>query len=375
MLKLFISKSKDLDEKEIVVLAALNGLYSNKQDYLTVSITGIAYNLTKRWIDTRNKDRRLYENIKSGIQSLADRKIITILDQSGDNYIISNKGLEVDTDKEKFVVVELWEMQKIFSESNKPFNVFLFFTNLIGTVNNHTKEWHMPQDDMAALWGASKRTINDYLEQLEKMQLIFIYRHKKRRANGTYYKLNNSYGRYCDRGAVIAEAQKYSDTVECEDFFEKIDRRSIKLRYNAYCNGAKKYKNNHDAVIELQKECATYNKSLGYKPVEGCYGGEYKQGEILDLSVFPDKVENKDDDDWGEPVSMENDFSLEEILDMPTEGEVQINLANMNCVGQDKLCKNDTHGDECNHGIFCIAGKDSGHIDISSIFDDDKMVV
>ena len=27
-------------------------------------------------------------------------------------------------------------------------------------------------------------------------------------------------------------------------------------------------------------------------------------------------------DNWGEPVSMEHDFSIEEILDMPTEGEV-----------------------------------------------------
>lgn len=182
MLKLFISKSKDLDEKEIVVLAALNGLYSSKQEYLTVSIIGIAYNLTKRWIDARNRDRRLYENIKAGIKSLADRKIITILDQSGDNYIISKEGLEIDTDKEKFVAVEMWEMQKIFPESNKPFNVFVFLVNLIGTINNQTKEWHMPQDDMAALWGASKRTVNDYLGQLENMQLIFIYRHKKRRA-------------------------------------------------------------------------------------------------------------------------------------------------------------------------------------------------
>lgn len=31
-------------------------------------------------------------------------------------------------------------------------------------------------------------------------------------------------------------------------------------------------------------------------------------------------------DNWGEPVSMEHDFSIEEILDMPTEGEVQKNL-------------------------------------------------
>ena len=79
-------------------------------------------------------------------------------------------------------------------------------------------------------------------------------------------------------------------------------------------------------------------------------------------------------DNWGNPVSMDHDFSVEEILDMPTEGEVlsepiltntdckvQMNLANIDCVGQDNLCKNESHG-ECNHGLFCVTGKDSDYI-------------
>lgn len=327
MLKLFIGKSKDLDEKEIVVLVALNGMYSVRWEQMVTSIDCIGYFITGRFLKTAIKrDRTMIENIRAGIQSLAKRKIITIIDQSGDNCVISNEGLKVDSNKEKFTIVELWEMQKIFLESNKPFNVFLLFVNLIGTINNKTKEWHMSQDEMASLWGASKRTVNDYLEKLEKMQLIYVYRHKKRRSNGTYYKLNNSYGRYCDKDAVIAEAQKYSDTVECEDFVEKLDRRAIKLRYNAYCNDAKKY-NDPVAVIALYRECLAYNKSLKYKPVEGYYDGEYKQGELLDLSVFPDEVRNQADDNWGEPVFMEKDFTIEEILDMPGMGEVQMNLA------------------------------------------------
>lgn len=44
-------------------------------------------------------------------------------------------------------------------------------------------------------------------------------------------------------------------------------------------------------------------------------------------------------DNWREPVSLENDFSIEEMLDMFTEGEVQMNLTNTDCVGQDCLCK------------------------------------
>lgn len=368
MLKLFLGRSKELSITELPVMMVLNGLHSGKHDYLFTSISEISYTMTGSWIDKRNNDRRLYNGIKDALSTLAERKMITILDQNGDNYIISNKGLEVNTDKEKFIIVELWEMQKIFSESSKPFNVFTFYVNLIGTINNKTKEWHMSQDEMVSLWGASKRTVNDYLEQLEKMQLIYIYRHKKRRSNGTYYKLNNSYGRYCDKDAVLAEAVKYSDTIECEDFVEKLDRRAIKLRYNAYCEGAKKYINNPVAVIALYRECLAYNKSLKYKPVEGYYDGEYKQGELLDLSVFPDEVRNAVDDNWGNPVSMENDFSIEEILDMPTECEVLSEpiLTNIDCVGQDKICKNESH-DESNHGLFCVTEKDLDYIDIDDL--------
>lgn len=358
MLKLFLGKSKELNNIELPVIMVLNGLHSGKHDYLFTSMSEITYTMTGSWIDKRNNDRRLYNGIKDALASLANRKIITILDQSGDNYVISNEGLKVDTDKEKFVVVELWEMQKIFSKSNKPFNVFTFFVNLIGTINNQTKEWHMSQDDMAALWGASKRTVNDYLEQLEKMQLIYVYRHKKRRANGTYFKLNNSYGRYCDKDIIIAEAQKYSDTVECEDFFEKLDRRAIKLRYNAYCDGAKKY-NDPAAVIALYRECLAYNKSLKVKPVEGCYDGEWKQGEPLDLSVFPDEVKNQADDNWGEPNSMEQDFTIEEILDMPV-------MSNENSE-QNSVSDNESH-DKSNHGIFCVTEKDLECIDVNNLY-------
>ena len=348
MLKLFLGRTKEISITELPVMMVLNGLHSGKHDYLFTSISEISYTMTGSWIDKRNNDRRLYNGIKDALSTLAERKMITILDQNGDNYIISNKGLEVNTDKEKFVVVELWEMQKIFSESSKPFNVFTFYVNLIGTINNKTKEWHMSQDEMVSLWGTSKRTANDYLEQLENMQLIYVYRHKKRRANGTYQKLNNSYGRYCDKEAVIAEAQKYSDTVECEDFVEKLDRRAIKLRYNAYCDGAKKYINNPAAVVALYKECVAYNKSLKYKPVEGYYDGEYKQGELLDLSVFPDEVRNEADDNWGDPVSMKHDFSIEEMLDMPVMGDISHN--------QDNAANNDTHVED-DRGYFCISGE------------------
>ena len=349
-MKLFLDKQLNTNDKETAILAILNGMYSKKYNHLSTSVNLIGYEMTGRFLKSSSrKERTIIEGIRSAIQSLMKKGIIEIIDQNNDNYIFSGKGLEVNSDKKKFVVLEQWEMQSIFERANKPFNVFSFYCSLIGTINNQTKEWHMPQDEMSSLWRYGKETVNDYLEQLEKIQLIYVYRHKKRRSNGTYYKLNNSYGRYSDKDAIIAEAQKYSDTVECEDFVEKLDRRAIKLRYNAYCEGAKKYIDNPAAVIALYKECLAYNKSLKYKPVEGYYDGEYKQGELLDLSVFPDEVRNEVDDNWGESI----DFSIEEILDMLVMGEVpsEPNLTNIDCVGHNELCKSESH-DNNNHGIF-----------------------
>ena len=326
-MKLFLDKQLNTNDKETAILAILNGMYSKKYNHLSTSVCLIGYEMTGRFLKSSSrKERTIIEGIRDAICSLMDKGIIEIIDQNNDNYIFSGKGLEVNSDKKKFVVLEQWEMQSIFERANKPFNVFSFYCSLIGTINNQTKEWHMPQDEMVTLWGYGKETVNDYLEQLENLKLIYVYRHRKRRANGTYQKLNNSYGRYCDKDVVIAEALKYSNTVECEDFVEKLDRRAIKLRYNAYCDDAKKYRNNFDAKVDLCRQSLAYNKSLKYKPVEGYYDGEYKQGELLDLTVFPNEVRNEVDDNWGEPVSMEHDFSIEEMLDMSTEGEVYQNL-------------------------------------------------
>lgn len=285
-------------------MAVLNGMFSNKQDSFLISVTQIAYVMMGRWIDGRGKDRTLYDNIKNGIHSLASKEKINVIDTNKDNFVLSKEGLEVDTEKTTFIVVELWELQKIFSESKKPFNVFTFFVNLVGTINNKTKEWHMSQDKMIEYWGGSKRTVNDYLKQLSDMKLIYVHNPRKRRTDGTFQNLNNSYGRYKDKESIIQESQKYINTVECEEIIGKVDRRSIKLRYNAFINGAKKYKNNPTLVLELFKECELYNKSLEKKPVEGTYDGEYKQGELLDLSVFSCDVQ-VDSDYWGESDSMD----------------------------------------------------------------------
>ena len=52
---------------------------------------------------------------------------------------------------------------------------------------------------------------------------------------------------------------------------------------------------------------------------------------------------------------------------MPVMGKVQMNLANIDCIGQNDLCKNESHG-ECNHELFCVTGNDPDYIDIGDLY-------
>lgn len=188
MLKLFYSKSGDneLNEQELALLVVLNGLQCDKHEYLFTSMTEISYTMTGRWLDFRNKDRRLYENIRTGIQSLADRGIIKIIDQNGDNYVISNDGLKVDTDKDNFIVVELWEMQRIFSQANKPFGVFTFFICINSFTVDHIIPRSMGGADAMDNLQCTCRNCNlqkaSYLPEtfFDRISEIFIYQMDKK---------------------------------------------------------------------------------------------------------------------------------------------------------------------------------------------------
>ena len=121
-MKLFLDKQLNTYDKETALLAILNGMYSRKYDHLSTSISLIGYEMTGKFLKTSNKrERNIIGGIKDAIRSLAKNGNIEIINQDNDNYILSGKGLDVKTDKKKFVVLEQWEMQSIFERANKPF--------------------------------------------------------------------------------------------------------------------------------------------------------------------------------------------------------------------------------------------------------------
>lgn len=320
MFKIFITKKYTFSEKEMAVIAVLNYLQCSKHQYVSTSIIEIGFHLTGRWLDIRGKDRRLYEGIREGLQLLIKNNIVKVFSQNGDYYVLYDENLSVDPVNEKFVVIYSNEMQKIFQESNKPFAVFRFFVLLMGTLNVKTKEWHMSQDGMAVNWEYSKSTVNGYFTQLEDMKLVYVYRHNKRRTDGTYRKINNSYGRYEDKEKIISEAESYAELIATEEDFKELDRRSIKMRYNSFRKGGKKYENNLPLIIELYSDCVLYNKSLEKNPIDVKGGEHLEPRQELDLSVFNKYLHV--DADFQNGNTIEETYTIEGMLDFSIASDV-----------------------------------------------------
>lgn len=335
--------------EEIAVFLILNYLQENKHDELFVSIDNVGYYLTGKFIDSQI-DKNLIKGIKKGFEGLKKEEDIIILEQNKNNYIIDGKSCYIDTKKFHFIIIQLWEIQKIFSTIGAyGFNVLRFFVNIIGTINGNSKSWHMTQDDMVLSWGFSKNTVNDYLNKLEELELLYTFRSKARKADETFHRVGNVYGRYNDKDLVRQEGIQYLSTVPNHPIKPfHFNRTSVKLKYNNFLHGSKKYKSLEE-VEKLYKECIRYNESFKDFPNDNI--------DYLDLSVFKEygfdipmyenKKSNKNkitDDDWGEPNSMEtqdNNFSIEEILNMPIENDL-VSESEKLTVFEDKTADVDT---------------------------------
>lgn len=317
--------------EEIAVFLILNYLQENKHDELFVSIDNIGYYLTGRFIDSQT-DKNLIRSIKKGFEGLKKEEDIIILNQNRNNYIVDGKSCYIDIKKYNFIVVKIEEIQKIFSFFGAyGFNVLRFFVNIIGTINKNSKSWHMTQDDMVLNWNFSKNTVNEYLYKLEELELLYTFRSRARRTDKPYHRVGNVYGRYKDKNLIIKEGMEYLSTIPYYKTKRySIDRTSIKLRYNHFLNNSPKYDDIKE-VEKLYKDCIKYNESFKTNPNNDI--------DYLDLSVFEEcgfknipvyeskKADKRstDPDDWGESVAMDienDDFSVEEILNMPTENDL-----------------------------------------------------
>lgn len=427
MKKLFLNnsviKNVNLSDYEIAVYVALRSLYDLQKVMQYITYNSVVFEL----YNSLKISRRYLDHIKSALNSLVEKGIIRKVDSySSTEFIVDMSGLHFEQNTSNgvfYTAITLEEVHRIMNiDTNKDnFAILRYFIILISSICHDKGTYDhsdcyaahtdfvgfMALDTLANWCGTTKARIIEYNSILETEKIIYIYRHKQNRKDketGQIMSFSNHYGRYEDKDWIIQFANEYVATFNLKETetLVKAEKSKINKRYAAIYNLLAKdfsryignfsdmelietYKYIHGKNICNEKELknieegtAAYDEILGKIKNEDLFDDipcvvsyvNRKAKQKRDMEKRKNNLVNAiSNDNWGNPVSMENDFSIEEILDMPTEGEVlsEPTLINIDCVGQNEICKNESH-DECNHGLFCVTEKGSYYIDIDDLY-------
>ena len=408
---------KKLSSNAIVAYTALRMIQNLNTNKYYVNIKLLTFQLT----DDITFSRKYMERLSDGLNELIVMKYIQVVTNNADkDYILDISNLIIDNnsnsskDKTFFVVIGSDEIHKIMNLDSRldKFSVLRYFMCMLSTINYNATYYDvmgnaynnfvgfMTNDYIGSLCGVTSYTTYDkYNHLLEDSELVYIFRHSVmlRDEKGQLKNLPNHYGRYKDKELIVGYAVSREDFELGEDAVGKRTNESRSLMQKYYCmvKYGTEYPEKETKRIHRYVHYRNQQNEKKYKQaIEKGYSGEEFLNKIVPEDVFQkyDYLFEKSSsdcrnvnidaaiDNWGEPVSMENDFSIEEILDMPTEGEVhlnlplknadckvQMNLTNTDCVGQNDLCKSESH-DKSNHGIFCVTGKGLDYIDIDDLY-------
>jgi hypothetical protein len=424
-----IISDKKLSSNAVAAYTALRMIQNLNTNKYYVNIKLLAFQLT----EDITFSRKYVERLSDGLNELIIKKYIEIVTNNADkDYILDISNLIIDNnsdgskDKTFFVVIESDEIHKIMNLDSRldKFSVLRYFMCMLSTVNYSAtyydvmgKEYYnfvgfMTNDYIGSLCGVTSYTTYDkYNHLLEDNGLIYIYRHGVliRDERGQLKNLPNHYGRYRDKDLIIGYSANRENFELGEGTVDKRANESRSLMQKYYCmvKYGTEYPEKEVRRIYRYVHYRNQQNERNYKQaIEKGYSGEEFLDKVVPEDIFQkyDYLFEKDisdcanvntnlmDDNWGNPVPMEHDYTIEEILDMPTEGEVQMNLTNMDSVGQDKLYKvvstpsgvesktgdfkepdyidadNESHGGKIPCGLFCVTGQDSGFIDIEDLY-------
>lgn len=378
MKKLFLNnaviKNLHLDNYDIAVYVALRSLYDTQMDSQVISFNMIAYTL----YGNRSYTKYTVSHLKTAFEKLESVGFIKKIDTySTTEFIIDMSNLRFEQNTEKgifYTVITLEEVHRIMNIDTKKdnFAMLRYFIILISSIchdkgtYNHSSGYEahtdfvgfMTLDTLADWCRTTKARIIEYNSILEAEKIIYTYRHKqnkKDKETGQIMSFSNHYGRYEDRQWIIQFANEYVATYNLKETetLVKAEKSKVNKRYAAIYNllvkdfdkyignfsdvdlvGTYKYihsKNvcNEKKLCEVDEGTAAYNDILGNIKNEDLFDDIPCVVDYVNKLVEKKRrVEGRkhnlvyavSDDNWGEPVSMEHDFPVGEMLVMPTEG-------------------------------------------------------
>ncbi len=407
MKEIFLKKDlvteSTLTQDGVLTYIALRTIYNTNNTVDYISVNRLVFTL----IGENDCEKALSDALQRGIYELDGKEYISIRKNlsttKSSEFIVDLSKLHLDTSKDIFVIVYDDEIYKLLTCKElmyKRIKMVKYFVALISTFDNSKrmvvlqdmpnlqgKIGHMKQSYIAAQADNSERTCQRYNEILVDMKMIYVYKsddyicHENESGNNSLVQISNCYSRYSDREICEQYASNYDNFYGTEHQIviakkkkaQANKNRGLAQIYVQICSGNTDY--SKEKIIEVYKYISNMNKSI-QDDIDEKYQEEYYQrkgvltysdkayveklkGKLRDVSIFEQFDFLKEEyftreagDNWGEPI----DFSIEEMLDMPIECEVQ-----------SAPCINESH-DNSNHGIFCVTGKDLAPIDIDNMF-------
>lgn len=313
-----------------------------------------------------NYNRSDYKHISDGLLGLIKNKLVTVVNKvSSSEYIVDLSALVIDRKKNKddsFTIIteeELYFIMNYSSENGKRgidrLAFIRYFINFVGSINFHQGIYsdaagtqktdfvgYMSQEYLYRLSGISKNTLIKFNEILESNKIIYVYHHKKNKQmeDDSYRAVTNHYGRYKDKEDIMKFALQYEQEKGIADKLTDAVSNRHKGLANMYRELVKGKGQNYSETLireiynyihkcneEIQKDIDSKNSQTYLTDSDKRYL-EKLEKKIRDEKVFDKynflfmKQEScaSDNDVWGEPDSIEKDFSIDEISDMPTMG-------------------------------------------------------
>lgn len=416
MKKLFLNntiiRNLKLDNYEVAVYVALRSLFDSQLDSQVITYNSITYML----YGNKNYTKYTVNHIKNAFTSLESLGLIKKVDTySTTEFIIDMSNLHFEQNTEKgvfYTIITLEEVHRIMNIKTMKdnFAILRYFIILISSICHDKGTYDhmagcskytdfvgfMTLDTLSDWCGTTKARIIDYNAILEKEKMVYIYRHKqnkKDKETGQIMSFSNHYGRYEDKQWIIQFANEYVATFNLKETetLVKAEKSKVNKRYAAIYNllvkDFDKYIGNFSELELVETYKYIHAKNIcNEKKLGDTKEGSATYHEILvkiknedlfnDMPCVVDYINKKAEkkrnmekrkynlvntisaDNWREADSMENDFSIEEMLDMPTVGEEN---------KEQKNTDNESHG-EYNQGIFCVTGNDLDYIDIDDLY-------
>lgn len=337
-------------------------LYNKTSSVDCVSLNRMAYAL----VGSQKKYEKVFlDSLQRGIYELKFENVLDILQdfstKTSYEYLLNMANMRLDTEKDNFMFVYPKEVYRILTCDEimkKKISMLRYFVALISTFNwcksmrnLQGKISTMSVEYIATQAGMmSQRTCIRYNDILSNMQMIYVYKsNDKERVGDKLKQIKNCYSRYADKDACEEYASNYENWYGSQHIIMRTQKnkeqadnnRRLAQIYNRICNG---YGDTYDeeTIRKVRKYIANKNKTLRQE-IDAKHAQEYMtdsdkrwvaklESQIKDESVFEQFDFLKADGNWGEPVPMEHDVTIDEILDMPTGGvQTEPTMANTDC--------------------------------------------